>query len=425
MDSRYTRISQLARLHLAAALVLLVAACSTLPASTDGPARVRHVLLVSVDGLRPDAVGRGTMPTLDALAAAGVHAEWMNPSYPTLTFPNHYTLVTGLRPDHHGIVNNTMRDPELGWFSLRNREAVSDPRWWGGKPAWVSLQEHGGHAATMFWPGSEAPIAGQHPHDWRPFDGDVTADERVDQVLAWLDREPARRPRLVTLYFDDVDHEGHAWGPGSIQVLNAEARVDAALARLLSGLEARAMRDRVDLIVVSDHGMAGVPPNQREYTDDWLATRGLPVQAVDVVNRGALLGVNPAEGADAAAVEAALAGRHQHAECWRKHELPPRWHYGSHARVPAIVCQADIGWAVLVRRPDMRAGTHVTGAHGYAPELPEMRAAFIADGPSFADGARLPAFDNVDVYPLLMRLLGVPAEPNDGNPNTFDSVLVH
>jgi predicted AlkP superfamily pyrophosphatase or phosphodiesterase len=405
--------------HLACLLALLLSACASLP----GPAPEHQVLLVSIDGLRADAIGSGTMPTLDALAAAGVHADWMNPSYPTLTFPNHYTIVTGLRPDHHGIVNNTMRDPVLGRFSLGNREAVEDPRWWGGKPVWVTLQEHGGHAATMFWPGSEAPIAGQHPDDWRRFDGQVTPEARVDQVLEWLDRDGSTRPGFVTLYFDQVDHEEHAFGPGSPQALQAQATVDAALARLLSGLQAHGLRERVDLIVVSDHGMAAVPPGQREYLDDYLAAAGLPVSAIDAISRGTAIGVAPAPGSDVAAVEAALVGRHPHAECWRKQDVPVRWHYGRNPRVPAIVCQADIGWILTIRNPSARAGRHATGAHGYAPEAPEMRAVFVADGPRFADHARLPAFDNVDVYPLLMRLLGVPPEPNDGNPDTFDAVM--
>lgn len=405
-------------------LALFLSACATVPGPSPGiPAADRQVLLVSVDGLGADAVGSGTMPTLDALAGAGVHAAWMNPSYPTLTFPNHYTIVTGLRPDHHGIVNNTMRDPALGRFSLGNREAVGDPRWWGGKPAWVTLQERGGHAATMFWPGSEAPIAGMHPDEWRRFDASVTAEVRVDQVLGWLDRDDPGRPGLVTLYFDQVDHEKHAWGPGSPQARQAEADVDAALARLLSGLQARGLRERVDLIVVSDHGMAAVPPGQREYLDDYLAGAGLLASALDVVSRGTAVGVNPAQGSDAAAVEAALLGRHAHAECWRKEALPARWHYGSHARVPSIVCQADVGWILTTRGTTASAARHATGAHGYAPEAPEMRAVFVADGPRFADGVRLPPFDNVDVYPLLMRLLGVPAEPNDGDPHTFDHAL--
>jgi len=408
--------------RLPAALLVLAAllggCASTPPPAAPAPA----VLLISVDGLRADAIGTGVMPTLDAMAARGVHAEGMRPSYPSLTFPNHYTLVTGLRPDHHGIVNNNMRDPELGAFSLRNRAAVEDARWWGGVPAWVTLQRHGGHAATMFWPGSEAPIAGMHPGEWRRFDDSVTEAERVDTVLGWLSRTDAQRPTFVTLYFDRVDHDEHAWGPGSPQAMQGEAIVDEALARLFAGLDARGLRDRVDVIVVSDHGMARVMPGQYEFLEDLAASAG-GAAALQVVSRGTSVGVNPAPGADAAAVEAALVGRHAHSECWRKAEVPARWHYGTHPRVPAIVCQADPGWILTTRMgpamPEDEGDAHATGAHGYAPELPEMRAVFVADGPRIADGLRLPVFDNVDVYPLIMRLLGVPAEPNDGNPDTL------
>jgi predicted AlkP superfamily pyrophosphatase or phosphodiesterase len=400
--------------------VAALAGCATAPPAA--PAPTPAVLLVSIDGLRADVVGSGVMPTLDALATHGVHADWMRPSYPSLTFPNHYTLVTGLRPDHHGIVNNNMRDPALGRFSLGNREAVEDPRWWGGTPAWVTLQRLGGHAATMFWPGSEAPIGGMHPEQWRRFDAKVPNAGRVDTVLDWLARTDAARPTFVTLYFDQVDHEEHAYGPGSLQAMQAEAGVDEALARLVAGLDARGLRGRVDVIVVSDHGMARVLPGQREYLDDLLAEHGASA-TIDVVSRGTAVGVDPAPGADVAAVEAALLGRHPHSECWRKADVPARWHYGTHPRVPAIVCQADIGWILTPRPKDpamlREADAHATGAHGYAPESPEMRAVFVADGPRFADGKRLPPFDNVDVYPLLMRLLGVPAEANDGNPDTL------
>ena len=398
-------------------LLSLLAACTTTAPLAPGQ---RTVLLISVDGLRADVVGTGAMPTLDVLADNGVRARWMTPSYPSLTFPNHYTLVTGLRPDHHGIVNNTMRDPALGGFSLRDRDAVQDARWWGGEPAWVTLQKHGGHAATMFWPGSEAPIAGQHPDQWLPFDGDMTADARVDQVLAWLKQRP--RPRLVTLYFDKVDHAGHAFGPHSEEVREAQAAVDAALARLLAGLDAAKLVGKVDLVVVSDHGMATIAPTHGEFLDDYLDAHDLPIDAIEVVSRGTAVGVAPAPGSDVAAVEAALLGRHPHAECWRKSELPARWHYGTHPRVPAIVCQADVGW-ILTTRKSWRVRPHATGAHGFDPQSPQMRAVFVAEGPSFADGVVLPPFDNVDVYPLLMKLLDVPPRPNDGNPHTFDAVL--
>ncbi|MCJ0825278.1 ectonucleotide pyrophosphatase/phosphodiesterase [Luteimonas sp. 50] len=398
-------------------LAALLCSCQSLPPPT---AAVHPVLLVSIDGLRADAVGSGAMPTLDGIAAAGVHADWMNPSYPSLTFPNHYTLVTGLRPDHHGIVNNTMRDAVLGRFSLKDRAAVEDPGWWGGEPAWVTLQKHGGRAATMFWPGSEAPIGGMHPRDWRRFDATTTPAERVDTVLEWLERPLPQRPRLLTLYFDQVDHEGHAYGPGSPQAREAMSRVDAALARLLAGLEARGLRDQVDLLLVSDHGMATMPPGQRDYLDDYLRAGGLGIDAIDVVSRGTSVGIAPRAGTETA-VEQALVGRHPHAQCWRKRDVPARWHYGTHPRVPPVVCQADVGWDLTARASHQRNTTG--GAHGFAPEAPDMRAVFIADGPGFADGVGMRAFDNVDVYPLLMRLLGIPAQPNDGNPHTFDAVL--
>lgn len=386
-------------------LALLFGGCASSPVQRAQQANV--VILVSVDGLRSDAIGSGRMPTLDRLAGQGVHAEWMTPSYPTLTFPNHYTLVTGLRPDHHGIVNNTMRDSVLGKFSLGNREAVQDSRWWGGEPIWVTLQKQGGSAATMFWPGSEAAIAGQHPRYWHPFDAAVTAAQRVDRVLAWLDLPGAQRPGFITLYFDQVDHAAHENGPHSSGTLAAMSEVDAGLQRLLVGMEARGLRDRIDLIVVSDHGMAEVPRSREALLDERIAA-----DAIDVLTYGQVVGLSAVSGREQQ-VDAALLGRHDHYACWRKGELPAHWHYGTHPRIPPIVCQADAGWELTTHarrkpRPPLR------GAHGYAPETTDMRAVFVAIGPDFASGKRIAAFDNVDVYPLLAGLLGIRTQANDG-----------
>lgn len=385
----------------------LVAGCATQPPSASQP----PLVLVSIDGLRPGDIDAAQMPTLTALGNAGVRAKWMTPSYPSKTFPNHYTLVTGLRPDHHGMINNTMYDPELGAFNLSSREAVQDPRWWsGGEPVWITLQHHGGRAATMFWPGSEAAIHGQHPTDWRRYDEHVSATARVDQVLAWLDRPARTRPQFITLYFENVDHAGHATGPDSAESRLARAEVDAALGHLLDGLRQRGMQDRINLIVVSDHGMANVAGF--EYLIDYLQPHGIGLDAIDVVTTGALAGINSHQGQEAA-VEAALLGRHPHATCWRKQDLPAQWHYGTHARIPAILCQADPGWMLLKSNPGR--ALHGGGAHGYAIEEPAMRATFIANGPAFRHGVTLQPFDNVDVYPLLMRLLGLAPLSNDGD----------
>jgi len=390
---------------LLALLLLGLAGCAghrdlphTPPAST--------VILVSIDGLPASVPGSGQMPTLDAIAREGVRADWINPSYPTLTFPNHYTLATGLRPDHHGIVHNNIRDATLGRFVSKEASA-RDGRWWGGEPIWATLQRQGGIAATMFWPGSEAEIAGQRPRYWKPFDGNLSPQARVDQVLAWLDLPPAQRPQLITLYMEAFDVAAHAAGTYSPQAKQALADIDAALARLRDGLQARGLTRSVDLIVLSDHGMTDVPGENVRYLDDLV-----PKDAIAAEYGGQLTGLAAHPGHEAE-VERALIGRHDHFACWRKGELPPAWHYGSNPRIPPIVCQADDGWRLSMHHwPEQPA---LKGEHGFAPEDPNMRAVFVATGPSFRAGTRIPAFDNVDVYPLLAQLLGIAPAANDGD----------
>ena len=392
---------------------LVLAACSHAPTSSTAPPRPPStVVLVSVDGLRATTVGTGLMPILDAMASGGTRAAWLTPSYPTLTFPNHYTLVTGLRPDHHGIVDNTMRDDVLGTFVSKSKSA-SDGRWWGGEPIWVTLQKQGGIAATMFWPGSEAEIAGQRPRYYMAYNKQMPASARVDQVLAWLDLPAVQRPRLVTLYLENYDVAAHANGADSPESLAALQEIDAGLARLRDGLRSRGLDASTDLLVVSDHGMIDLLGEQGvRYLDDLV-----PADAVDVVHTGPLAGLKPKPG-QVQQVEAKLLGRHDHYECWRKQDLPARWEYGRNPRVPAILCQADPGWQVLMR--GISTSSERKATHGYAPEAPEMRATFIATGPDFIAGTRLPAFDNVDVYPLLARLLSITPAANDG---TLDPVL--
>jgi predicted AlkP superfamily pyrophosphatase or phosphodiesterase len=387
-------------------LVLPLAACAGLR-TTPPPAAQTTVVLVSIDALRADALGSGAMPALDAMAADGVHARWMNPSYPTLTFPNHYTLVTGLRPDRHGVVHNQMRDAELGNFVSRRYDGL-DARWWsGGEPLWSTLERAGQPTAVLFWPGSAVEIHGERPSQWRPFDKDMSVDARVRQVLDWLDLPAAQRPRFIAAYFDQVDVAAHRCGAHCADAIAAERDVDAGLAKLRAGIAARSGGRRIDLVVVSDHGMADVAHGNIRYLDDFV-----PADAVDIQDDGPIVLVAPRPGHEAEAMR--LLGRHDHSECWRRESLPPAWHYGSNPRIPAIVCQADEGW-LLELHADKPFAQAVKGEHGYAPEAPSMRATFVAEGPDFRRGVELPPFDNVDVYPLLTRLLGVKPLANDGD----------
>lgn len=386
--------------------LLALAGCATPPRAAGDPA---PVLLVSVDGLRADQLDLGITPNLQRIIDGGVRARWMTPSYPTLTFPNHYSIVTGLRPDRHGIVHNTMRDPVLGGFSLSNREAVADGRWWGGTPIWASAERAGLPTATLFWPGSEAAIGGVRPARWRAYDESLPLEARVDIVLGWLAEPAATRPRFVTLYMEPVDHDAHGHGPDSAQAHAAVRAADAAIGLLLDGLASRGQLDAVNLVVVSDHGMATVRPGRTVAVEDIVD----PAQA-EVVTSGQVVGLVPKPGFEAA-VERRVLGTHATHDCWRKSELPARWHYGSHPRIPPIVCQMREGRDAVTRERAARRADHDRGSHGYDPALPSMRAIFLARGPAFVPGTTLPAFDNVDVYPLLARLLQVAPAPNDGD----------
>lgn len=393
-------------------LPLLLAACV--------PTGVRRsvappdpVILVSIDGLRADYLERGLTPTLAVIAANGVRAEYMRPSFPSLTFPNHYTLVTGLRPDRNGIVANHFEDSRISQsrFSPSNREAVQDARWWNqAVPLWTTVQRAGLRAGTMFWPGSEAPVHGAWPDYWSTFDANVADEARVDTVLGWLDLPPQQRPSLLTLYFDRVDARGHDFGPDSPEVDEALLRVDGAMQRLLHGLEARGIAGRVNLVVVSDHGMTATSPERVVYLD-----RIVDEQALHVVTWGALAGIHPLR-EHRAEVEKALLAPHAHMSCHRKRELPAHLHYGRNYRVPPIICMAETGWVIASHALLARAKRFSLGQHGYDIEQPDMRAIFIARGPAFRSGTVIPPFDNVDVYPLLAHLLGVKPEPNDGDP---------
>jgi predicted AlkP superfamily pyrophosphatase or phosphodiesterase len=427
-DTRMFSMNWLSR-SLLCLLVTVGAGCanlSTVPTHPAEPqARPAPLLLISIDAYRYDYIERGFSPTLAMLAKGGVQAASMQPSFPSLTFPNHYTIVTGLRPDHHGIVNNTMFDATLGKFSLGNREAVSDGRWWAaGTPIWETAEQRGLRTATMFWPGSEADIHHHHPDYWKPFDEKVTAARRVDQVLAWLDLPPDQRPTFLTLYFDAVDHAGHTYGPDSPQVNAALRDTDAAMARLVQGLRQRGLFDTINMIVLADHGMASNPLSNSVMID-----RMIPIDQLQTVSMGVLAGFNPKSDSTSdrghfAATEHQLEQPQQHMQCWDKTRVPPRLVYGSNPRVPQLLCLADVGWRITTTEYAASHQGHISiGEHGYDNADPLMQALFIAHGPAFQVDVKVNAFPNVDVYPLMTHLLGIPAVANDGDYNAVKEML--
>ncbi len=400
-------------------LLGVIGACASTPPRSERPV---PLLLISIDAFRPDYLDRGLTPTLSAIASEGVRARWMQPSFPSQTFPNHYTLVTGKWPDHHGIVNNTMTDPDIPGvrFNSGNRDAVGDPRWWSqAVPLWVTAHDAGLRTATLFWPGSEAPNRGIRPDDWVLYDKKLSGIERVDTVLDWLRRPAPTRPDFITLYLDTVDITGHDFGPDSPQLDNALRDVDAVLARLFAGIRESGMDGQINIVIVSDHGMAAVAQDHVIVLDDVV-----PAHAIEPPVTGVLTGITPKRGREAEVTQKLLT-TYAAWQCWRKADVPARLHYGSNPRVPALVCLANEGWTTATRDWLDKGNQVKRGAHGYDPELASMRALFLATGPAFAHARVIAPFGNVDVYPMLAKLLGLKPLPGDGATDLLERVAPH
>lgn len=373
-----------------AACALAWVACSP----ERAPSPLPSVVMISLDGTTPEAARSADMPALDALAARGASAE-LRPVFPTNTFPNHVTLVTGVQPEVHGIVANSFVDPERGVFHYEN-----EPGWIEVEPLWALLDRHGVVSASFHWVGSQGPWRNGHgPRHWRPFDASTPEAQKVEQILAWLAlSEPAERPRLVTAWFPGADAAAHRFGPDAPEVAASLGAQDVSLARLAAGLEARGAFAHTTLLIVSDHGMA--PVTRQVDLHAALAAAGIDARAF---GGGGVANVALADARDAprAAAVAAALGLEVHSP-----RSPPPDLRLAHPRFGDLVAIAPPGVAIAraeAGRPAMR------GAHGYRPEVPGMGALFVAAGQGVPAGARLGSVRAIDVAPTILSLLGVPA----------------
>jgi len=405
------------RLRARLPLALLLFA-SFFVATAPAQQRTPILILVSFDGWRWDYLDRFNVPHLKALAASGVRSQGLIPSFPTLTFPNHYTLVTGLLPDHHGIVSNSMMDRRIGpdKFTMSSKTA-KDKRWWGGEPLWTTAIAQGRKSAAMFWPGSEALF----PTHWKPFDDAMPNADRVAQVIAWLKLPESERPSFLTVYFSDVDSAGHSDGPYSPEVAAAAERLDTALGQLIDGVRQLGLTDRTTFVVVSDHGMAATSNDRRISLSDLLSGA-----SAEVLETGGLLALNPSGSSTAETLYQTLARKHPALAVYKRENLPRWLQYGSNPRVPAIVGLVEVGWRVS---PGGLAGAATTllrsgGAHGYDPRYREMHGLFVAAGPNIRHGLIAPEFQNIHVYDFMCAALELKPAPNDGDPLVTESFFV-
>jgi alkaline phosphatase D len=375
-----------------------------------------YVVLVSIDGFRYDYAKLYGAPHLDAIAKAGAAApDGMLPSYPSTTFPNHYTIVTGLYPEHHGIVAMSFYDPaRKERYSYNDPKADTDGSWYRGVPLWSLAEKQGMRAACFFWPGSEAEIAGERPSYYLKYDDSLPDEERVDQVVDWLKLPEGKRPHFLTLYFSEVDHAGHEYGPDAPETRAAVRHVDGEIGVLRAKLEK--LHLPIDLVVVSDHGMA-------KEEGDWIdLDQYADFGGVETV--GSLM--YPSSDADAAKLYAKLRIVSDKFKVYRRSRMPAELNYTADPRIGDPVVVPTGPYAIRVHGPTDpgRNRPPNKGMHGYDPRIvPEMRAIFYAEGPDIRKGIRLKPFENVNIYPFVAEILQLDPPAIDGNASVLEPVL--
>lgn len=387
------------------------------PPNTIAQQAKHYVVLVSLDGFRYDYATKYGAKNLLAMAQRGASAPaGMLPSYPSLTFPNHYTIVTGLYPDHHGIVANSFYDPaRRESYSLANPKATGDGSWYGGTPLWVLAEKQGMRAACFFWPASDAEIQSKRPSYYlAPYDDNFPDEKRVEQVLAWLRLPPEKRPHFITLYYPNTDHAGHVYGPDAPETAEAVRRVDEMMGKLSDGIAASGLP--VDLIVLADHGMETLKGGW-VILDKW-------ADLSQFETSGPLLYSNSEPDADKA--YRSLQGVSDTFKVYRRAEVPAHLHNNSNPREGDPVVVPTGPFPITAHDPNAGGGARMPpiGGHGYDPrEMPSMKAIFFAVGPDIRHGVTVAPFENVDVYPLIATILGLHTGPVDGRLRPLQGIL--
>ncbi|MBX2964901.1 MAG: alkaline phosphatase family protein [Cyclobacteriaceae bacterium] len=369
-----------------------------------------YVILISFDGFRYDYTSRFTLPNFNAFIKNGASAEGMIPSFPSKTFPNHYTLVTGLYPGHHGLVDNHFYDKRLDLnYTMRNRDMVENPAFYGGTPLWQLAQQQGLKSASCFWAGSEAPVLGEFPTYYYSYNAGMPNTKRVEQAMDWLKLPEKDRPNFISLYFSLVDSEGHNTGPNSEELKKTVLEADSLLGYLMNGL--KKIKLPVNVILVSDHGMLELKQEEQTYI-----TLSKFVNLADTTVRVVVSGTQAhlyTNNVDS--LYNALKAVEENFVVYRREDFPANWNY-NHYRAGDVLMLANTGHYIqLNSRHFGRLQSPVFGTHGYDPDaVTEMRGIFYANGPNIKKGATLPVFKNIHVYPFVAFLLGLTPPKTDG-----------
>lgn len=372
------------------------------------------VVLVSIDGFRYDYVEKYDLPNLKRIAQEGVAAEGVLPVFPSKTFPNHYSIVTGLYPSNHGLVSNTFYDPDKeATYRISDREKVADGSWYGGTPLWVLAEQQGMKAASYFWVGSEAAIQGTRPSYYFPYDGRVPHANRVNQVINWLKLSKEKRPHFITLYFSVIDSRGHAFGPDSKEVEEALKDMDETIADLDARIEALDMP--VNLIITSDHGMTRINQQNPIRLDNLV-----DLSKFIYASAGTFYMLYSDNQADIDEAYQQLIAEADHYDVYKKEDIPEYLKFSGNKRIGDLLVMASPPY-VITHGPELPASP---GTHGYdAQLLKDMHTIFYAKGSAFKAGMSIPTFENIHIYPMIAHILGLKYEGIDGRFEVLQPIL--
>uniref|UniRef100_A0A4W4GY00 Ectonucleotide pyrophosphatase/phosphodiesterase 1 n=1 Tax=Electrophorus electricus TaxID=8005 RepID=A0A4W4GY00_ELEEL len=382
------------------------------------------LIVISLDGFRAEylkAYG-SLLPAITKLRDCGTSTTYMRPVYPTKTFPNHYTIVTGLYPESHGIVDNTMYDVRLNvTFSLKGKEKFN-PLWYQGEPVWITAMNNNLKSGTFFWPGSDVPIKGKFPNFYKEYNGKLPFEKRVTTIFEWLSLPQKERPDFYTLYMEEPDSAGHRYGPMSSQVIEALMKVDGIIRLLMDGLKQRKLHKCVNLVLLSDHGMeeasckkAAYVSSYQENIDDFIVIQGpaARVRPKRIPEDFYSLIYNSIP-----SIHVKCRAPDQPMKAYLKEHLPKRFHFANNIRIER---------AHLYMKPQWQAPKELKycsgGFHGSDNVFKNMQAIFIGYGPGLKFKTTVAPFENIEVYNLLCDLLDIPPAPNNGTHGSLNHLL--
>lgn len=375
-----------------------------------------YVVMLSLDGFRWDYPGQANTPHLDYIASQGVKARSLIPSFPTKTFPNHYTMATGLYPDHHGIVQNSFYDPEMDrTYKISDRKAVEDPLFYGGEPIWVTAEKQGVTSASFYWVGSETPVQGIQPTYWKRYQHDFPFEQRIDTVIHWLSLPEDFRPRLVMWYLHEPDASGHDHGPGSPEIIREVEYLDSLVGVFVQKIKQLPHADQINIIITSDHGMGPISKEKTVYLNNYIQKDWF--ERIEGHSPNFTLKVKDAYYDTAWSVLSSI----PHITAWKHGEVSERLHYGGNIRTLDFILAADSAWQITTGQRISYDG----GAHGYDNANTDMHAIFYAMGPGFTRDPDFPSFYNVELYILVATLLGIEPADTDGSIERIRGMLIH